>query len=333
MRIGIAGYGGGGRWFHAPYIQAAKDLELAGVVTRSPERAALVADELGVPVFGSLGALLDSGVDAVTITTPPTTRRELVLEAVGRGVHVVADKPFAPTAAAGQELVDAAVDRGVRLAVFHNRRWDTDLRTLLTVRDRLGEPWRFDSRMDFDDPATLEAGPGGGLLRDLGSHLVDQALWLFGPVAYVSANLDLLGDTDAGFVLSLTHSAGVHSHLSASKVNRVTGRELRLLGTGGSYVSAMSDVQTRAVLDGLRPADDPAGWGYETVERWGTLHTEAGEQRVPSAQGSYVEFYEQFARAVAGAGPVPVTGAEAVETLRVLDAARTSHAEHRTVAL
>jgi predicted dehydrogenase len=329
MRIGVVGYGAGGRWFHAPYIQAAEGAELAGVVARAPGTVARVEQELpGMPVYPSLTAMLDAGVDAVAITTPPTTRRELVLEAVARGVDVVADKPFAPSAAAAQELVDAAEAAGVRLAVFHNRRWDTDVRTFLTVRDRLGAIQRFDSRMDFDDPATLEGGPAGGLLRDLGSHLVDQALWLFGPATHVSAVLDTTDDTDSGFVVTVRHASGTHSHLSASKLNRLTDREIRVLGVDGSFVCTMSDVQTQAILAGRRPADDPAGWGVEAPERWGTLHTAAGAERVPSAQGSYVDYYERFA-----AGEVPVTGAEAVATLRVLDAARTSHEERCTVAL
>src|SRR6476646_5896281 len=177
MRIGLVGYGVGGRYFHAPFIQAAEGCDLTGIVARSPQRVAEVHQDLpGVPVFASLGELLDAGVDAVTISTPPQTRRELVLEAVGRGVNVIADKPFAPTAAAGQALVDAAAAAGVLLSVFHNRRWDTDITTLRGVLDEglLGEVWRFDSRFDLDEPQTLEAGPDGGLLRDLGSHLVTK---------------------------------------------------------------------------------------------------------------------------------------------------------------
>jgi predicted dehydrogenase len=136
VRVGLVGFGVGGRYFHSPFIQAAAGVELVGVVARVPERIAEVEQDLpGVPVFGSLGALLDSGVDAVTISTPPHTRRALVLEAVGRGVNVVADKPFAPTAEGAQELIDAAARAGVLLSVFHNRRWDTDVTTLKTVLD------------------------------------------------------------------------------------------------------------------------------------------------------------------------------------------------------
>jgi len=127
MRLGLVGYGVGGRYFHAPFIQAAVGVELAGVVTRSPQRRReLAADYPGVPVYDDIGQLLAAGVDAVTITTPPETRRELVLTAIAAGVHVIADKPFAPDAAGGRDLDRAARDAGVALNVFHNRRWDAD---------------------------------------------------------------------------------------------------------------------------------------------------------------------------------------------------------------
>ena len=215
IKLGVVGYGVGGRYFHTPFIEAAEGVELAGVVTRSPVRRSEVEQDWpGVPVFDSLGALLDSGVDAVTITTPPDTRRELVLEALSGGVHVVADKPFAPTADVGRELAAAAESSGLLLSVFHNRRWDADIRTLAAVIDsgRLGELWRVHSRFDLDDPETLEAGPGGGLLRDLGSHVVDQMVWLLGDVRSVNAHLDWLdlpeGRTDAGFTIEMEHAVG-----------------------------------------------------------------------------------------------------------------------------
>lgn len=338
MRLGLVGYGVGGRYFHAPYIQAAPSCELAGVVARSPQRVAEVRLDLpGVPVYGSLTEMLDAGVDAVAISTPPDTRREVVLEAIGAGVPVIADKPFAPSAADGLLLVEAAQQAGVLLSVFHNRRWDTDITTLRGVLDAglVGDVWRLDSRFDLDEPQTLESGANGGLLRDLGSHLVDQALWLLGPAERVTANLDWVdlpeGRTDAGFAITITHTGGAHSHLSASKVNRTVSRELRVFGSLGSYVSSQTDVQTQAVFAGRRPVDDPQGWGYEEAARWGVLSTAEGGRTVPSAQGSYSDYYERFAAAVAGTGPQPVPAAEAVATLAVLDAARRSAAEGITV--
>lgn len=340
MRLGLVGYGLGGRYFHAPFVVAADGVELAGVVTRSPQRRAeLAGDHPGVPVFDSLSGLLASGVDAVTITTPPQTRRELVLEALAGGVHVIADKPFAPTAQAGRDLVRAAEEAGLVLNVFHNRRWDADIRTLAAVLSRgdLGELWRVESRFDLDDPDTLEAGPHGGLLRDIGSHLVDQALWLLGPARSVYAELDHVdlpeGRTDCAFSVVITHAGGVRSHLSSTKLNRIRERELRAYGSAGAFVSRGTDVQAQAIFAGLRPDKLGAAWGYESEERWGTLHTASGAVPVPSERGAYQDYYTQFAAALRGAAGFPVPAAEAVHTLSVLDAARTSTEQDRVVEL
>jgi predicted dehydrogenase len=341
MRIGLVGYGTGGQHFHAPFIAAAKGVDLAGVVARAPATIAKVeADCSGVPIYPSLSAMIDAGgIEAVTITTPPQTRRALVLEAIAAGLHVIADKPFAPSADAARELAAAAQAKRVVLGVYHNRRFDADIRTLRKVilDGRLGRLWRVHSRMDLDDPATLEAGPTGGLLRDLGSHLVDQMLWLLGPVASVDANLDMVelaeGRTDAGFTMSLRHRSGVHSHLSASKLNRITAKEYRVYSEGGSYISSGNDVQAQAIFSGRRPADDLMGWGYESEVGWGTLRTASGEEHVPSEQGRYHDYYEDFARAVHDGTPPPVTAEEAIQTLAVLDAARTSATESRSAEI
>jgi predicted dehydrogenase len=340
MRLGLVGYGAGGRFFHAPFIEAADGVELAGVVTRSPERRAeLAADYPGVPVFDALPDLLASGVDAVTITTPPQTRRELVLEALAGGAHVIADKPFAPTAADARDLVRAADDAGLVLNVFHNRRWDADIRTLAAVlsRGHVGELWRVVSRFDLDDPATLEAGPHGGLLRDIGSHLADQALWLLGPAGSVYAELDFTdlpeGRTDCAFTVAITHRSGVRSLLSSTKLNRIQERELRAYGSAGAFVSRGTDVQAQAIFAGSRPAELGAAWGYESEERWGTLHTASGPAAVPSARGAYQDYYTQFAAALRGEAESPVPASEAVHTLEVLDAARVSATENRVVAI
>lgn len=340
MRLGLVGYGAGGRLFHAPYIDAASGVELVGVVTRSPQRRAeLAADRPGMPVYDSLTDLLSAGVDAVTITTPPHTRRELVDEAIAAGVHVVADKPFARTASEAVAMGAAADAAGVKLSVYHQRRLDADIQTVKAVlaNGKLETIWRFHSRFDLDEPGSLDAGPDGGLLRDLGSHLVDQALWLFGPGARVHGHLDHIdlesGPTDCGFVLCLTHATGVVSHLSASKVNRLNSRTLRVYGSGGSYRATSSDVQSADIRAGRRPSSDPDSWGYEPPQHWGELNTSSGRQTIPSSQGRHQDYYTRFAAAVAGLDTVPVPVTEAVEVLRVLDAARLSSQEHSVVDL
>lgn len=341
MRIGLVGYGMGGQCFHAPFIVAAEGTELAGVVARAPATVAKIeADFPGMPIYPSLAAMIETGkVDAVTITTPPQTRVPLVMEAIDAGLHVVADKPFAPTAMAARTLDRAAKAKGVTLGVFHNRRWDADAQTLrkLLESGRLGRLWRLHSRMEQSDPSTLEAGPTGGLLRDLGSHVVDQMLWLLGPVVSVDAQLDMVdlpqGRTDAGFVLSLRHASGVASYIEASKLNHLAAKEFRAYGDEGSFVVSSSDVQAEAIFAGRRPVDDPAAWGYEPEARWGILRTAAGEARIPSEQGRYHDYYTAFARAVRDGSAPPVTAEDAVRTLAVLDAARESAMAGRSVDL
>ena len=341
LRIGVVGYGTGGQHFHTPFIAAAQGCTLAGLVARAPATVARArADWPTTPVFASLTEMIAAGVcDAVTITTPPQTRRALVLEAVAAGLHVIADKPFAPDAAGAMELDAAARARGVTLGVYQNRRYDADLQTLAKViaEGRLGRVWRLHNRMDFDDPATLEAGPTGGLLRDLGSHLVDQMLWLNGPATCVFAHLDHVdlpeGRTDAAFALTMCHANGRLSEVSASKLNHYALRELRAYGDKGAYVSHSSDVQARQIFAGERPQADPAGWGHEPPDHWGTLHTGEGALRVPSEQGRYHDYYTGFAKAVREGTPPPVTAATGAVTLAVLDAARQSAAERRAIPL
>ncbi|CUH82586.1 Gfo/Idh/MocA family protein [Tropicibacter naphthalenivorans] len=341
VRIGVVGYGTGGQHFHTPFIAAAKGCVLAGVVARAPATVAKVqADWPDTPIFASLSDMIAAGVcDAVTITTPPHTRRDLVIEAIEAGLHVVADKPFAPNFEGAMELDAAAKAKGITLSVFQNRRLDADLQTLKKVieDDRLGKLWRIHNRMDFDDPATLEAGPTGGLLRDLGSHLVDQVIYLNGPVRAVMGHLDYVdlpeGRTDASFFITLEHENGRMSEVSASKLNRIALRELRAYGDKGAYVSHSTDVQAQDIFAGKRPADDLAAWGYEPEANWGTLYTATGAARVPSEQGRYHDYYQAFAQAIADGTPPPVTAETGAKTLAVLDAARRSADTGQSVTL
>jgi predicted dehydrogenase len=339
LRVALVGYGTGGRYFHAPFIAAADDIEVGAIVTRSPERRAQAAEEVpDAVVVDDLAAALETEPDLVMLTTPPATRRELVLQSIAAGVPTIADKPFATDVALARELRDAAAAAGVPLGVFHNRRWDADIRTVRAVLDsgELGAVGLFSSRFDLDDPGTFDTTEGGGMLRDLGSHVVDQAVWLFGPVRRVYAEVDHVDidgtPVDSAFDISLEHVGGVHSHVSSTKLNRAVQREMRVLGVLGSFRSDGTDVQAQAIFAGRRPLDDPA-WGYEAEERWGEIRTAAGVRRVPSAKGAYQDYYSAVARALRTGGPLPVTADDAVAVTELLDAARTSALEHRVVTL
>ena len=172
-------------------------------------------------------------------------------------------------------------------------------------------------------------------MRDLGSHVVDQMVYLLGPVETVDAQLDHHemenGLTDVGFTITLRHENGTHSHLSASKMNYIEARELRAYGDKGSYRSLTTDIQAQDIFAGKRPIDDLASWGYEPETNWGILRSAAGEKIIPSEQGRYHDYYEAFSQAVIEGTPPPVTAEQGALTLAVLDAARRSAQECRSV--
>jgi predicted dehydrogenase len=341
LRVGVVGYGTGGRHFHTPFIDAAKSCTLSGIVARAPATiAAARADWPNTSIYASLGDMVAAGsCDAVTITTPPQTRKSLVLEAIHAGLHVIADKPFAPDAAGARELDAAAKAKGVILGVYHNRRYDADMQTLFKlIKDgRLGKVWSVYSRMDQKGAHTLEGGPTGGLLRDLGSHVIDQMLYLLGPVVSVDAQMDYVdlpaGRTDASFNITLRHANGSHSHVSASKLNNIDAREFRAYGDLGCYTSSTVDIQAQSIFAGKRPSQDIVNWGFEPEPNWGTLHTAIGTEIVPSEQGRYHDYYEAFARAVSEGTPPPVTAEAGTQVLAVLDTARRSAEQRRSMQL
>ena len=175
-------------------------------------------------------------------------------------------------------------------------------------------------------------------MRDLGSHVVDQALSLLGPAVAVSAQLDVArfpeGATDAGFAITLLHTTGAHSHISASKVNHLSSRELRIHGEHGSYSSNYSDVQFEAVRAGQRPGGRRSTWGWEREDRWGILAVADPKRLVPALRGDYTDLYDAFGEAVMNGGQGPVPAADGIAVLEeFLDAARESAARQRTVAL
>ncbi|MEC8082690.1 MAG: Gfo/Idh/MocA family oxidoreductase [Pseudomonadota bacterium] len=341
MRLGLVGYGTGGKNFHAPFIEAAEGVDLVGIVARSKDKiAAARADFPNLPIYESLTSMIASTeLDAVTITTPPHTRHGLVMEAIDAGLHVVADKPFAPNAAIAQEMADAASKSGVLMSVFHNRRFDTDIVTLnKTIQSgKLGKLWRLQSRFDLNDAATLEVGPEGGLLRDLGSHVVDQAIFLLGPVKSVYANMDDLelpeGRTNVSFSITMNHVSGAHSHVSASKINYIEAKELIVYAENGSYFSQATDVQAQDIFAGRRPVENLSTWGFQGRDNWATLNTPTGSERVPSEQGRYHDYYTQFAKAVEHGMSLPVTANEAIQVLKVLDAALLSASNNQVIEL
>ena len=334
VRFGLVGYGFGARWFHAPLIASADECELVAVATRSAERRALVNGEHpGATVVDDLAGLKAAGVEAVTISTPADTHIPLCQEALELGLAVVVDKPFALTAADARSAVDLAERLGVLLSVYQNRRWDSDFLTVRALVDdgTLGRITRFESRFE-----RRQEGPpasGGGTLLDFGSHLVDQALQLLGPVRSVYAEVDGQAPADDDVFVALTHADGARSHLWGSWVQSGPGPRFRVTGTRATYVVGGMDIQEELLVAGRTPASEGDGWGAEPPDRWGQVHDGSGAATRPTDRGHWDAYYRAFAAAVRGTGPVPVDPRDAVATAEVLDAARTSAERRELVTL
>jgi predicted dehydrogenase len=265
LRIGLAGYGFGGRYFHAPFIASAEGCEFAGVVTTSEERKLQVAERFpDLATFASLEELAGAGADSVTISTPAATHTDLAQRALRLGLGVVCDKPFALDAPAARETVLLAEQLQQPLTVFQNRRWDSDFRTVQKVLadGLLGEPVRFESRFERYEPDPGPPDSGGGTLLDFGSHLVDQALVLFGPASSVYAEMHAPpGGLDDDTFVAIAHASGVRSHLWGSWRQSAPGPRFRVTGTRASYVvTPPMDGQEAVLVAGGSPASNP-NWG------------------------------------------------------------------------
>jgi len=338
LRIGLAGYGFGGRVFHAPLLASVETCDFIGVVTTSPERQALVAAaHPGVVTFDSLDALAAAGAEAVAISTPADTHSRLTDEALTLGLHVVCDKPFALDAAAAARSVDLAAQQGLVLSPYQNRRWDSDFLTLRTLvdRGRLGTVRRFESRFERFTPRGGPKPAGGGGLLDFGSHLIDQALVLLGAVDSVYAEWNI-GDNglDDDVFVALAHARGARSHHWGSWRQPAPGPRFRVAGTEAAYVvDGPMDGQEASLVAGETPRSLGDQWGVEPAERWGRVVRADDVEVVPSTPGAWPTFYREFAAAVRGEGEPPVRAADAVATARVLDAARVSATTGTTISL
>jgi scyllo-inositol 2-dehydrogenase (NADP+) len=333
--VALLGYGLAGSVFHAPFIATTPGLRLTVVVTRNEERRAqALREHPDVIVLGTADELWDRAaeLDLVVVATPNSTHASLARAALESGLSVVVDKPFALTAAEGRALVEAARDRGLMLTVFQNRRWDGDFLTLrrLLAEGRLGCVHRFESRFERWRPQPsggwrerAGATEGGGLLYDLGSHLVDQALQLFGGANNVYAELDVRhegAEVDDDDFLALEHESGVRSHLWMSALAAEQGPRFRVLGDRAAFVKHGLDIQEEALRAG-RSSGEP-GWGEEPPERWGRLVVEGEAQEVRTESGSYGSFYAAVERSLRESAPPPVDPRDAVAALEVLDEAR-----------
>jgi predicted dehydrogenase len=338
--VALVGYGYAGRTFHAPLIRVTAGLELRVVVSGDP--AKVHADHSDVAVVrDSAEAFEQPDVDLIVVATPNDSHAPLAIQALERGKHVVVDKPFTVTLEEARHVVSAAKAAGRLLSVFQNRRWDADFLGLqgILADGALGDLVHFESHFDRFRPQLRDRwrermGSGAGLWLDLGPHLADQVIRLFGMPRTVLASL---ASQRAGAVVDdWAHVVLDYGRLrvilhASVLVAESTPRRFVAHGTAGSWIKHGLDVQESQLLAGMKPGG--SGWGVDPLV--GMLHVHgasaAVERAVPA--GDYGQYYARVRDAIRGSGPNPVTPDEAISVMTVLAAAQTSGREGRVVQI
>ncbi|WP_343463104.1 Gfo/Idh/MocA family oxidoreductase [Pantoea sp.] len=343
IRTALVGFGVAGSVFHAPLIAHNADYQLAVIVSRDAQRVATATQRYPqariVPDWDALVQLIDSGalaVDLIVLATPPAQHRAQALQASARGIHLVVDKPFAPDVAAADAMIHAAQQANTLLTVFHNRRWDGDFLTLkqLLQDDALGTVRTFESRFEWWRPEgfgnwrdRVSVAQGGGLLLDLGSHLIDQAIQLFGPVQEAYAELARHGgaqsDSDEDCFVSLLHHNGVRSRLWMNGQAALNAPRFHLLGSQRAFTHWGLDNQEPQLAAGMSPLDPR--YGVTPAEGDTRIGLPGDIEAVAVQRGNYPAFYQQLAHALLDGAPPPVAADDALAVLKLITQLHQQH--------
>jgi predicted dehydrogenase len=334
IRTGIIGFGLSGRVFHAPFIATNPEFRLDLIATGSEERAAEARDQHpGAEIVGSPRELLERAgdLDLVILASPAHVHLEQGLAALEAGAAVVIDKPFVPTVLDAKKLIAKAEEVGKLLTVFQNRRWDGDFRTLRTLIEsgRLGAVHRLESTFErwggaprdrWQDTTTI--AQGAGITYDLGSHLIDQALQLFGPATVEHAEIRVLregGVSDDDSFIALLHAGGIRSHLTMSRVAGQAGPRFRALGSESAYTVYGLDGQEPMLKLRQWPGSD--GYGGTPPSDYGLLGLGEDLSPVPTEAGDYPAFYAGVADSILRGAPAPVDPRDSLEVVRIIERA------------
>ena len=328
-RVGIAGYGLAGRYFHAPFLKAA-DFEIVGALTTKPERkAAAISDFPQISVVESIEELLKLNLDLLVVASANNAHASQAIAGLKAGVPVVVDKPMGRTLKETKEIVDFSKQVNVPVTTYFNRKWDSDALTIKKIIKEgvLGNIFRLDSRFERYRPElnpeswreNQTAIEGGGNLLDLQPHLVSTALDWFGPANLITASVrSLRGGSDDDVTLVLEHTSGVDSYLSVSSINAAPGPRIRITGDKGSLVINEIDPQEPLLKSGKYPKN---GQWSESTKSEAFLHLGDKVISYPSIDGNYSLFYIQVKQALS-VGDWPVTTDEALNVAEIIDKAR-----------
>ncbi len=344
IKTALCSFGMSGWVFHAPFLDKLKEFKLFGVLERTKNLAALKYP--GIKTFRTLEDLLvDPEVELVVVNTPNYTHYDYSKKALLANKHVVVEKPFTVSVQEGEELIKIATDKNRILSVYHNRRYDSDFKTVrrIVAEKSLGEivevEFHYDRyKEELSGKLHKETpGPGSGILYDLGAHLIDQAIQLFGMPQYIFADIALMrpiSKVDDYFELILYYHR-MRVRLKASNVVREALPGYILHGLKGSFIKKRTDVQEEMLQAGKDP--DAPGWGVEPDSEKGLLHTfmdgHITKSFVVSEPGNYGQYYEDLYKAIRENAPVPVTAAEALHNICLIEMAIKSDREKKVIAI
>ena len=330
LRVGMAGFGLAGRYFHAPLLKGC-GLELVAVLTTNAERVEHVQSDFPEAiVVADMQELLSHDLDLVIIASVNSVHVEQAIAALHAGVPTVVDKPMGRNLTETLEILKVSDENGVPVTAFYNRLFDSDSLTIKRViqENEIGKVFRIDSRFERYRPDLAaqswreqsSAADGGGLLLDLQSHLVSTALDWFGPAKLISASVrSVRGAADDDVVLVLKHESGVDSYLSASAIVGAPGPRIRMLGSNGALVIGELDPQEALLRAGKVPQNGK--WDVSTKSEARIIRGEIVSD-LQVEDGNYAQFYALVAGAVAGKNAWPVSKAEIIAVATIIDKAR-----------
>ena len=344
IRTAILSFGMSGRVFHAPFIHLHPGFELYGVWERTKSDSLQFYPD--IKIFRSLEALLsDETIDLVIVNTPTNTHFEYTKKVLQAGKHAVVEKAFTTTVSEAEELKRLAEEQNKKLSVFQNRRWDSDFKTVKKIVQEgwLGEiveaEFHFDRFKEELSPKMHKeiAGPGAGILNDLGPHLIDQALCLFGMPESVFADLRITRPAslvDDSFELLLYYNK-LRVRLKAGYQVREALPSFIVHGSKGSFIKSRGDVQEAKLLANEKP--NAADWATEPETEQGLIHTEKDgkmiRENVPTLHGNYYDYYDGVYKSISNNTAMPVTVQDGINVMRIITSAFTSSNEKKVIAL
>lgn len=342
VRTGIAGYGNGGRLFNATIINSVEGFRITKIMTSNENKIASAKEDFPeAEVVSDFNDLIsDQNIDLVVITTPNHLHRDMAKMALEAGKHVVVEKPFTATVEEANELIDLASKKNLILSVNHNRRWDSDFLTVKKVVEgkKLGDIVDYEAHFDrfrnivANGWKEEKENAGSGILYDLGSHLIDQALTLFGLPEEIYADLRKQRDNAAvpdNFEI-LLYYPNMKATLKASALVKAKGPTYSLHGKKGSFLKYGIDSQEEMLKSGLKPNGN-WGWGHESQEIWGKLEVLEESEIIESEVGDYRKFYQNIFEAITNNAEPEVKPEQARDVIKVIELAMKSSEEKRVV--